>query len=287
LSNFKLAYGNQADDATLTAGSWNATLARDNLKSYILGKKARSTDATAASTKVRFALAEPAHIGVLGLMATNASVDATYRFQLFSDAGFTASIYDSGTTDVYPLGTIPFGQIPFGAANWWTGRPLAAEVARFQRNVVHVLTNATYAQYGELQITDTTNPDGYFEAGRLFVGSVMQPAMHPEAGKISLRLTSRTESTRARDGTPYFNEFRPDVCLPFSWDWMDLDEGMRALDIQAIADTHGEVWAAWDTDDVRYLFRRQVFGRLKQLDTLERPAFAQFAMNFEVEGTTG
>lgn len=282
---FCLAWGNQVDTATLTGGSWNTTTyAQAYLKDYRISRPARTLNVLTTSTLVRFALAAPSYVGLVGLMHTNASVEAAYRLRLFSDAGFTTVSYDSGQLDLYPMGTIPYGQIPWGAPNWWTGRPLAEEVARFQRNIVHRLTNAQYAQWGELSVIDTGNADGYLQAGRLFVGQCMQPRYGLQAGKASLALTSRTVVQRARDGTPYFQQERPDFSIPFSLDALDDNEAMRLLDLQAAVDVHGEVYVAWDTNQLAYAFRRQVFGRLQRLNPIEHPSFALRSAAFQVEG---
>lgn len=272
MSNFLLAYDNQADGATLSAGSWNASLPLDNLKNYVTSKKARSTNALAASTKLRFALAAAVDIGAVGLVATNASLAATYRLQLFSDSGFTVQIYDSGTVDVYPTGSL-------GA-----GKPTLAEAQRWQQNIFHILSASTSARYGELQITDTANTDGYFEAGRLFVGLKFQPTRNAAYGRAALRLTSRTGMVEAEDGTPYFNTRRPRFSIPFSLDWLTEAEAMVLLDMQALVDVHGEVLAMWDPGDIEYAYKRQVFGRLAQLDPIEHPLFATYATAFQVEG---
>lgn len=285
MSSLLLGYDNQVDGATLTGGSWNSsTYARSMLQDYRLSRPARTLDALATSTKVRFALAAPAYVGLVGLMATNATVEATYRLKLFSDSGFTTSVYDSGTVDLYPMGTIPFGDIPWGAPNWWTGRPLAAEIARFQRNIVHPLSVAQYAQYGELAVTDTSNPDSYLQAGRLFVGQAFRPTYGLQAGKAAISLSPRTTIQRARDGTPYFQEERADLSVAFSLDALTDSEAMRALDLQALADLHGEVYVAWDTSRPAYAFRRQVFGRLARLNPIEHPSFALRSAAFQVEG---
>lgn len=284
MANFLLAYGNQADDATLTAGSWNASYPLDNLKDYRVAKKARTADALAASTKLRFALASSAYIGAVSLIATNASTAATYQVKLFSDSGFTTTVYDSGSVTLYPAGTIPESQIPAGAPNSGTAKPTAEEIARFQRNINHILSTAMYAQYGEIAITDTTNSAGYIEAGRLFVGSVFRPAENPDHGKASIRVTPRTEIVRARDGTPYFNVQKADLCVPFALDWLTKDEAMKVLDIMVQQDLHGECLVIWDDDDDEYAFRRQVFGHLKQLDPIEHPQYSIYSTAFQVEG---
>lgn len=284
MSNFLLAYGNQADAATLSTGLWNASFPQANLTDYRVSKKARTVDAAPDSTKVRFALASPAFIGVMGLMATNASPGAQYRMLLYSDETFAVATYDSGVVDLYPIGTMPFGYIPFGAPGWWGGIPQADELSRFQRNMTHVLGNFQVAQYGEIQVIDPANPDGFFQAGRLFVGTAFQPQISPEYGSASLQLITRTERGEARDGTPYFNTRKPSFTLPFALQWLTKNEGFRALDIQALVDIFGEVFVMWDPGDITFAFRRQVFGRLKQLDPVQFPRFATLATAFQVEG---
>lgn len=283
--NFCIAWDNQVDTATLSLGSWNAgSYGLNNLKDYRLSKKARTTNAAEASTKLRFALADKINIGAVILAGTNCSVEASSQLLIYSDSGFTSLVYDSGVVAAYPDGTIPYGQIPFGAPNWWTGKPLPAEIARFQRNICHVLSNHAYEAYGELRIFDSGNAAGYIEAGRLFVGQAWQPEVNAEYGSVQLRLTPRTRITRARDGTPYWDAERPDFSIPFSLHSLDKDEAMRSLDIQALVDLHGEVWVSWDPDDVEYAFRRQAFGRLAALDPVEHPRWALYKTGFQVEG---
>lgn len=286
MSNFALCYDNQADDATLTAGSWHATFVLDNLKDYRVPKFARSTDDAATSTKLRFALPAATYIQALALIGTNCSVGATYRWRLFSDAAFTTGIYDSGTLDLYPSGSMPNAQIPAGASNAGTGKPLQEEADRWQNNIVHLLgASSQHARYGELQITDTANAANYVQAGRLFIGKCFQPARNFAYGDGALRLTSRSGLERSRDGTPYYTAERPDFCIPVAFKWLTEDEALRLLDLQALVDIHGEVLAMWNPGETAYWWRRQVFGRLKELNPIEHPLFASYAAAFQVEGT--
>lgn len=282
MSNFLIGFNNKVDTATLSAGSWVASLPLNNLKDYRTAKKARTTDATAANTQLRFALVDLMYIGVVGLISTNASADATYRLKLFSDAGFTTVVYDSGTLSLYPTGSLPPGARFWGSPELWSGKPTNEELNRWQRNVIHTLSASTLAKYGEIQITDTGNAAGYFEAGRLFVGKIWQPLRNPS--EAHFQLASRTAVTHASDGTPYFKVERPDFSMPFALKNLNLDEAMLILDIQALADVHGEILVMWDPSEIAYWFRRQVFGRLKQLDPVEHPHYATYAASFQVEG---
>jgi hypothetical protein len=284
MAKFTLGFDNRADLAFLSRGSWQDAYPLERLNDYRVPIKARTTDLLPASTQVAFELSEPCHVGIVGLMGTNASEKAAYRVTLYTSFDFATVIYDSGVRQLHPLGTLPYGTIAWGAPNWWTALPTSDEVSRFQNNVPHVLTSPMWAQYGIVEIFDSTNPQGYFEAGRLFVGSIFQPQVNPQGGKTSVHLNSRSSVTRAKDGTPYKQIERPDLSMPFALDWLTRDEAMKILDIQAIVDIHGEVIAIEDPDDVTYAFRRQVFGRLAQLDPIEHSSMAVFEAAFQVEG---
>lgn len=284
MSNFALCFENQADTATLSGGNYTVGLPRDNAKDYRLGKKARTVTTATTDTLMRFAFGAAVYVQAVALIATNASPNATFRVRLFSDAAFSVVVYDSTALTLYPSGSMPNSQIPAGAPNAGTGKPTAAEVSRFQNNINHLLSAPQYAQYGEIAITDTANSAGYLEIGRLFVGRVFQPAKNPEYGAASLALTSRTELVEAFDGTPYFTYKKPRYSIPAAFKWLTQDEAMRALDIQAIADVSGEVLVIWDPTDVAYWWRRQLFGRLKQLDPIQYPLFSTYSGAFQVEG---
>lgn len=282
MANVFIGFDNQADTAVLTQGSWSTGSPRDNLKDYRVKKVARTTNALAASTTFRFALASPLHIAVLALANTNASPDATFRWRLFTDNTFTTVAYDSGTLPVYPQGSAGWS-MPWGAANWWTSRPTLGEIARYQRNIIHVLAPWQFGQYGDFQLTDTGNPDGYFQAGRLFVGQGFQPRRNASYG-AALALKSRTTSSRAEDGTPSFNVKRPDLSMAFGFDWLAEYEAQKLLDLQAIADLHGEVLMLWDHSDPAFQYRKSLLGRLAQLDPISHPQYATWRAAFQVEG---
>jgi hypothetical protein len=286
MSNFTLLFDSQADDATLTTGSWTTVRPLDNLKDYRLSKKARSSNLLVASTKFRFALASSAYIQAVGLMATNLSPTATWKLVVYDDATFTTWNYDSGPLSHCAAGSMPNSQIPTGAPNAGTGQPTHAELLRFQNNAVHMLgSNSRYGQYCGIEITDTSNTHGYVEVGRLFVGQAFTPTKNTGYGEVELALATRSDFMRARDGTPYFTTQRPDFSIPFGLSWLTKDEAMRALDIQRIADITGEVGVVWDSADVEYWWRRQVFGNLKNLDPIKHPRYATYAAAFQVEGT--
>lgn len=280
-----LLFDNRADDATLSNGTFTAAAPRDNMKDYRLGKYAQTQGNGAAATTFRASFASAIYVQALALIATNLTTAATVRWRIYSDSGFTTVAWDSTAIAVYPAGSMPNTQIPAGAPNAGTGKPTAAELARFQNNAIHLLgANARHAQYIQCDISDPGNPDPGVRIGRLFVGRVFQPAYGVAYGDVQLQLASRTTQQQARDGTPYFSRQRPNFSIPIALRYLTEDEAMAALDLQALVDTDGEVVVIWNPEIVAYRWRRQVLGRLKQLDPLQYPMFANYAASFQVEG---
>lgn len=282
-SNILIGHKNAVDTATLSAGSWGGTL--DNLKVRNPKQQAVTTDVTAASTKVRFALASPIHLALVGLWNVNATVDVTHRTTLWTDNTFTTSFYDSGVVEQYPAGTVPYSAIPYGAPNWWTGKPLAADLALFQRSIYHELSTWQYAQYIQLEIFDTANPDGVFKAGRGFVGEGIRPEKNASF-PVSIGINSLTDESKARDGTLYFHPRNGEIVVPFSFDLLTRIEGHKVLELTARNDKHREAVLVWDAADPAYAYMKTVLGRLSKLDQLKFTTPNRNAMSLQIEGLT-
>ena len=265
MSNAIIGFGNQADAATFSGGSWVAAFPLANLANRQIQKVARSTNALAASTTFTAALAASSFIGALSLEGTNASVNATIRWRTYTDAGLTNLVYDSGVLTCYP------------------NAPLQAEANRFQRGLRHIPTLRNYAQYVLCEIVDTGNAAGYFQAGRLFVGDVLQPGTNMLYG-ASLQLKPFSTVTRSVNGAKYFTYRRPNLTFPIAFGALTEVEAMIALDLQAQVDITGEVLFIWDAADFALQYRKSVFGELAQLDALQYPNFANRAMAFQIEG---
>lgn len=81
-SNILLAYGNKAPGATLAGGSWDSTLALNNLKTGKLAQVARSSSATVYNTRFRFDLGANYVLRALALVNHNLTTSAPWRLVL-------------------------------------------------------------------------------------------------------------------------------------------------------------------------------------------------------------
>jgi len=284
-SNCLIAYNNRADSVTLedSVGSYEPYLPRANMLTRNARQVARTADAANASTRFQFVFDELTLVQMFLLANTNASLVSTFRLRLYSDASATVLIYDSGTVTPYPLGSKPQGTIPFGAPNWWSGKPTYDDLNRYQRNLYHIVPGAVHARAGLFELFDISNPDGYFQAGRLFLGDIFQPQQNMEHG-AAVQLKSRSTMVRAEGGTKYFNRKRSDISFPFAMPRLVESEARRAVDLHATVDTSGEVFFLWDPEDKGYWMGRSIFGQLAQLDPLTHPQFGNYATAWQIEG---
>ena len=191
MSNLMLAWPNLADSAALSSGSWSAGLPLNNLKNRLISKAARSTNALAASTKFDADLGEAMAINAVGLIGTNLTTAATYRIRGASDAGFTSVLHDSGTVSAAT-------QTP---------------------NLIHAITAAITARYWRVELTDTANPAGYVQAGRLFIGAGWQAAVNASFG-TGLGYESATVMEQSLGGVDYPDKRTPRRVFRFDLDWL-------------------------------------------------------------------
>jgi hypothetical protein len=284
MSNCVIAFNNKADSATLSAGSWAAGLPLDNLLDSRVKKVARTTDDANASTKFEFLFTELTLVQMFLLANHNASLTSTFRLRLYGEDSPASELYDSGVVTTYPIGSKPQGTIPFGAPNWWTAKPTYTDLAKYQRNLYHIVPGAVHARFGIFELFDTANPDGYLQAGRLFLGDIFQPWQNMEHG-AAVQVKPRTITTRAIDGGRYFDVRRSDISFPFAMPRLQESEARRVVDLQATVDTSGEVFFLWDPEDKAYWMGRSVFGQLAQLDPITHPQFGNYATAWQIEGT--
>lgn len=146
-----------------SGGSWSATLPLANVADRRIQRVARSTDATAANTKIIVDLGVARSVGVLAVLVPNLTKSAVPTFQW--KGGST-----SGGTDVYNPGTIQA---------WPTGVTLEDVTGAdgTPMNVYNVVTPTPFtARYIELDIVDTANVNGYLDVARLVVAGAFTPS---------------------------------------------------------------------------------------------------------------
>jgi hypothetical protein len=281
MSNTIIGYQNRIDAATFTAyGSWSTSLPLTNIKTRQLSKKARSTNSVNSSTKLRFALDAERIIGSVAIVNHNMQKDATWRYRVYSDSGYSTLVYDSGTLNVWPL--MPFGSYEWEDSRFWDLQLSAEEIALFTKTLTFVPSTVASAQYYQIEFFDSTNTDGYVELGRIFVGAIYQPELNMNLG-ASIGDETNTIVDVALSGAEFFDRRTSSRVAQFTLDHLAYNESIINGDIMKISGTDAEVLYIYDDNTALDLHRRAFLGRLRTLSPIAQPYNTRYQTTYEIK----
>jgi len=279
MSNLIIGFPNRIDEATLSGGSWLASLPITKLQNRALSQVARSTDAALTSTTLTATFTAITVTKLLALVNHNLSVAAKIRLHSY-DASYAE--YDSGWIDVWPSVYLP-DELEWEDDTWWTGQYSAAQRENYTPIFIHILPQDVYTTNWIIEINDTTNAAGYVQIGRAFIGAVWQPAKNMIYG-VEIGWESRSEVSEALSGAEFMIERRPHRSARLHLEWMPEAEAYnQAFELTRQADVHKEVVFVYDPDDTARAIQRQYIGRLRKLSPIEHPFFAHHSMEFEIK----
>lgn len=163
----------------MSGGSWLAGLPLTNLQDRALSRVCRSTDATTASTVIDIDLGQARSLRALALQNHNLSQSGSWRVKLGTTAG-AGDIYTGSYQAAWFL-SFDSSQLEWGSNNWWNGTVDDEYISH--PYVAPMLLPAWYStRYVRIEIKDTTNPYGYVQLGRVFVGGGFVPTLGASYG---------------------------------------------------------------------------------------------------------
>jgi hypothetical protein len=178
--------------------------------------------------------------------------------------------YDSGILDVWPA-VYNFGDLEWEDDSWWAGTYTQEDISGYTTNICHIVPTLAIYRNWRIDILDDTNPAGYIQLGRVFIGSAWQPTRDAEVG-LGLGWETNTISQRALSGTKYFQRRTPYRVTKFTLNVLDVDEAMsKAFEIDKRSGIDGEVLYIQDKNDTLHALRRRFLGTLRELSPIEFP----------------
>ncbi len=260
MSTFLIGFPNRIDSATITGGSWLAGAPVANVGTWALAETARSSNALAASTKIRINHGSAVTARVLVLMRHNLSSAATVRWMRGTTGG-GSDVADSGTVDAWRF----------------TPRSYDGEVY----DVQVVQTSQTSAQYDEIEIVDTGNAAGYIEIGRVFVGPAFAPTYNPNYGLVDGH-DDLSVIGQAHSGAQWPAASRRLRTARFDMEHLTLDEGDALHEMEQIEGQTGEVAYLPCTDLPGHMQRYGMVGMLQELNGILYPRWQTRSRAFAV-----
>lgn len=242
---------------TISGGSWSASLPAVNVQDRQLQKVARSTDATAANTKLIFDLKTAQSVGLLAVFIPNITKTTTPTVQW---KGGTSS----GASDVYNP----------GAVSYWPSGITADDVISpdgTRMNVWHVLVPnaAQSARYWELDIVDTGNADGYVDVARVCICGAFTPSTNIANGDRP-GIETATQRLETDGGAALYNPKRRRRTHSFSLNELTQAEAFASVrKMQRLLGTSGQLVWVPDPADTTYGYDRNFLGVMRELGPLE------------------
>lgn len=259
MGNVLLAYPDLTLTATLSEGSWLTALPLTLLQDAQLATAARSSDATAASSKFKIDLGSAKAVRVISLYKHNLTDAATVKVTGSNNSDMSSPVYAGSAV------TVP------------------ATLAGYQKVYTIVLTADTTARYWRLEISDTANPAGYVQLARCLLMTGWQPTTNMIYG-ASIVPSTDTAVERSLGGVDFFDRRDPRRSCKFTIDKLSLTEGMTDLDMQMNLGIDGEMLFVFDPSFTGQDLLRTVFlGTLRQLSAIEYPYFATNSVAHEVQ----
>ncbi|WP_427551160.1 hypothetical protein ACQE3D_18490 [Methylomonas sp. MS20] len=255
MANLMLGYGNLIGGAALTGGAWSTSFPAANVKNRRLAKVARTVDAATGSTTLTIDFGVNRSIQCIGAIATNLSASGTVRVRAAhnGDGYFSAPDYDSGI--------------------------LSGGV--YSPDLILGLSSPVNARYWAIDFADTTNPAGYIQIGRIFIGPALAPAENMSYGN-NIGYRSRSEVVQTQGGAMIGLRRSGQRQFQLKLDWLNEAEAMAALELQRVVDITDEVLLIRDRADTTYNQQRHFLGQLSELSPIENPYVQVNQVGFNV-----
>lgn len=280
MSNLFLGWPNRIDEATISGGSWLSGLPLANIKDRALSKVCRSTNATTGSTVIDIDLGQARSLRALALQNHNLSQSGSWRVKLGTSAG--ASDVYSGSYQAAWFLSFDSSQLEWGGNNWWDGT-VDDDYIRHPYIAPMLLPTWYSARHVRIEIDDTTNPDGYIQIGRVFVGGGFTPTLGAAYG-----LSEGWDDLSRLDYT-LSGALVADIGRRRRWAKFELghigqsDEAPTVHEMLRRLGTAGEVLYLPNTSNWQDCQRYGFVGRLRELSPIEYPYYKARSIGLAIE----
>lgn len=232
MGTLTIYHTNAIETATLSGGSWDATLSLEKLRDPRPQLKAQSADTQLTSTQFRISLVVPRTLIGIQLISTNLSQAAQYKVSWYSDSGFTTLVDTTGwvavgesidwsDTDEWP---------EWESEDFWLGSQAFVDPDNLGRDLRIRFAAEIVAQYIKIEIDDTSNAAGAIRIGHVYVGTAFVPTLNfaPDSNRIA-RVTN-TSMRRTPGGARYYARRGAGQAMVVAWPHLPSEEVLGEID---------------------------------------------------------
>ncbi len=271
MANLVLGFPNLIDGTTLTGGAWSNTMTVQNLKLRQLDEKARSVDATIASTQFVANFNKFRSFQLIALVNHNLSPGARWEIDVSNESDFTPLIttYAVDAWGAAAAAAWVLDELEWEANNFWYGTFSQEEIAGLTPISVMYWPASVSGQYLRVRIIDESNDDDYVELGRVFIGSAWSPRINYNFGD-GFGYEDPTNVEQAMSGAEFFDVKNRYRVFRFVLGFLSKAEKFeQVLEMQRRLGISGEVLVLPDYADEDNFQRQNFLGRLRQLNPVE------------------
>lgn len=252
-----------ATPAIVAAGSWEADAPASNVLSHYLAKAAVSTDATTASTKIRFDFGAVRNVDFICVPDSNVSQDGQIKATIYTDAGFTTAAGTTGWVD-YWADAYPWGARPWGSYGLFSPKLTPEDAEGYASIWWRVLASTAIGRYAELEIDDTANADGSVSLSRAFFGPAWRFVRNPDVG-LDTGWKTTTRKRRGRQGAVFSRRGAFYRTIQFGCSDLEEDDAFtNAFDLGRRQGIDQEVVFVLDPGATVHSLRQTVYGQLAE-----------------------
>lgn len=279
MSNLILGFPNRADAATYQGGNWLASLPISNVGIREQWKVARSVNLT--NTSWQMDLGRVTNLRVFALANHNLSLTATWRILIGSQAG-GSDIYDSGNQAVWTM-SFDTDMLEWESASFWEGAvDDPTDYQGYPFLAIHALPSWANGRFVTVFISDTGNPAGYVQIGRLFAGGGFQPKYTAAYG-LKDSWTDGSEFVETDSGHTLTIPKRRRRAVSFALEVLSHDEAAIVHEIQRRQGMWGEVLYVPNVRNQAQCQRYGMLGRLAELSPIDFPRYGNRAVGFSIK----
>jgi hypothetical protein len=269
-----------ASTSTLTVDSESSTLPKENLQNLQIVRIFRTGAVTSLQIDVDFGSSKL--VDLMSIINHNFTISASIRWRLSNASDFSSSLYDSGTVDVWPA-IEDFGSSPWGIFTWGS-KPTQEQADLYTANVFAILSSATVARYMRIEISDSTNTDGYLQAGRLIAGPAYQPTINYANG-VEFEFVDESRVTKSRGGQTFVDEVEKFRRLRFDLINLPEDEifGNVFNSLDRIKGISKDVLVIPQPSEPTTWITQNIYGRISATAPIVNSALTFYGRQIEIE----
>lgn len=281
MANILLAFPDRASTASISGGSFAATLPASNMTTSVITQVARTSSTALADTQFTADLGRVHSVSVLGILNHNLSIAARVRVTSAIAGDFSATTYDSGWMNVWPS-MFSSLDLEWEDDNYWAGTLDADSIGTMRPAFVLPLSAVAYGRYWKVEIDDRTNGDGFVDIGRIFIGPSWTPQFNATYGwGIAWQPDAAVE--KSLGGTLYFSPRSTARRMSFSLDFLSKAEAhTQALEMQRQLGSHAEMLVVSDKDDAETSQQRSFLARISQSSEVRLTRPGLYSVSFEL-----